>query len=314
MSRPAAAHLLVWAAAILFVPTARATASPQRGTARGQEQAPTRPSLPSNLDSPTSTLRPPDGRLQTWFGTMDLNGDAWLSLRETAAGLNFDRGRFKSFDLDRDGRFDLSEYREFYVKELQAGRVPPAPRNAVGTAPPSPHRDPLQLRIAFDRDLDRALDLREFATLLASYGQARLDSQMVFQRVDTNGDLRLDVSELARVSSLLDPVAQNARSLQSVPMARSLRELFGARVDRGSVSQPPQLFGPIPPFWRLDLDGDGYIEDEDLRELQGRLHLAVSVAAVMSTLDLDGDGQLSLLEFRMSMDANVKPETTNAAR
>ncbi|MEZ6014238.1 MAG: hypothetical protein R3F49_03935 [Planctomycetota bacterium] len=263
--------------------------------------------------STESTLAPREGLLRTWFGAMDLNGDTWLSLRETAAGIGFDSGRFRAFDIDRDGRFDLAEYRQFYVQELEQGRVPAAPRNAALDRTSAPRRDPLQLRVAFDRDLDRAIDLREFAELLAAYGRSDLDTQSNFRRADQNGDQRLDINELTRIAVFLDPMVQG-RNRTIAPLAKKLEELFGARTERAGVGQPPLIEGPVPPFWRLDLDGDGFVEESDMATLNGRLHVAISARAVLSALDLDGDGKLSKLEFMMSIDSNVRPGGPEGAR
>ena len=244
---------------------------------------------------------------------MDLDGNGWLSLREVAAGLGFDRGRFRVFDIDHDGRFDFDEYKSFYVREVAAGYTPAEPRTTLGARKETQRRDPTQLRVAFDHDLDGALDLREFAALLTEYGQKGVDARAAFQNADSNGDQRLDVKELGRVASFLDPIVQSV-SGAAQPMARDLAALFGTRVERGTAALPPLIQGPVPLFWRLDLDGDGYIEDEDLGVLQGTTHLPISVRAVRSALDRDGDGKLSALELAQALDAKVRPDRAEITR
>jgi len=286
------------------------TARTKPGEPRGQTTgAPTAPVA----EGDGTGIQVPDGRLRQWFGFVDADGNGWLSLRETAAGLDFDAGRFRSFDIDKDGRMTIAEYRDFYAREIDAGIPPRAPRSAVTERRVSPRRDELQLRVAFDRDLDGTLDIREFGTLLAEYGQGDLDARLIFQRADGNGDQRLDLAELTRVAVLLDPLAQS--QIRAAPaMARTLSDLFGAQSPRGSEAQPPYIAGPVPTFWRLDIDGDGSIEDEDLAVLQGYTHMPISLAAVKSALDRDGDGRLSALEFAMALDPNVRPESPAPAR
>jgi hypothetical protein len=112
---------------------------------------------------------------------------------------------------------------------------------------------------------------------------------------------------------MLDPLAKSP-DRAAPPTARTLSELFGAQSARGGEGQPPYIAGPVPTFWRLDVDGDGFIEDEDLTLLQSRLYSSISVAAVKSALDRDGDGRLSALEFAMALDPHVKPESPAPAR
>jgi hypothetical protein len=295
-------------------PPARTPA--RTGPVRTPEGAPQREQqsgAPTVPDDDGTGIQVPDGRLRQWFSVVDADGNAWLSLRETGVGLDFDAGRVRSFDLDKDGRMTIAEYRAFYVREIEAGNPPTAPRSTVAESRMSPRRDELQLRVAFDRDLDGTIDVREFGTLLTEYGQGDLDARVVFQRADGNGDQRLDLAELTRVAVLLDPLAQS-QNRAAPAMARTLSELFGAHSARGGEAQPPYIAGPVPTFWRLDLDGDGQIEDEDLAILQGHTHMPISLAAVKSALDRDGDGRLSALEFAMALDPNVRPESPAPAR
>ena len=59
--------------------------------------------------------------------------------------------------------------------------------------------------------------------------------------------------------------------------------------------------GPVPSFRRLDLDNDGKITAEDLLALQRPMQLPVRYAAVLATLDTNGDGGIDATEFAASM-------------
>jgi len=268
----------------------------------------------SSATQSPSTSSIPMPRLKAWFSHMDQDGDGWLSLREAKAGLQFDRPRFGAFDLDRDGRIDIDEYRLFVTEEVANGQPIAQPSGPILVLTLPPRREAVQLRMAYDRDLDGSLDSAELAVLLNGYGRTDLDVRATFEALDTNGDQRLDLGELARLATNLDPILREAGRAERLPLERTLEGLFGASIPRGGPSQPPQRPGPIPTFWRLDLDGDGLVELSDLRELQGRMHLTLSTSALIATLDQDGDGMLSPFEFRASIDPRAKARELSSTR
>ncbi len=63
-----------------------------------------------------------------WFETADYNDNDWISYRESHRSLGFDRTRFRIYDVDRDGRLVLSEFKEFYQDSIRNGHgfEPPA--------------------------------------------------------------------------------------------------------------------------------------------------------------------------------------------
>ncbi len=86
---------------------------------------------------------------------------------------------------------------------------------------------------------------------------------------------------------------------------KSLIELFGTVIPRpsetGAPPSPPQIVGPIPAFHRLDIDRDGFISVADLETLMRPVRTGVRPAAVINTLDTDGDMRLSEREFNAAM-------------
>ena len=88
-------------------------------------------------------------------------------------------------------------------------------------------------------------------------------------------------------------------------MVASLEALFDQVEPRKRSAEPtpyPQrLRGPVSTFRRLDFDRSGGIGVDDLEALQRPLQIPIRASAVIATLDLNGDGELSLEEFAASM-------------
>ena len=235
-----------------------------------------------------------------WFETADYNKNDWISYRETHRSLGFDRTRFRIYDLDRDGRLVLKEFRDFYEDSILHGQgfEPPIAQQTPGEPP---RRKPSQLRNAYDTDLDSVLSVTELEVLLTDYARPEPPDK-VMDRLDTNHDGRLSAEELEGISEILHPVqteVETAAQRQARP--QNLEELFGQPVTpanpRSGKRIAPRIVGPIPHFRRLDLDNDGLISVEDLNGLLRPLQTPVRIHTVLNTLDLDGDGKLTRGEF-----------------
>lgn len=239
------------------------------------------------------------------FETCDYDASGWLSFRETRAALDFDATEFARYDRDRDGRVGPREFMARYdevVAQTGAFRVP---KPADG-GPKAEPRSSDQLRTAFDRDGDGALDESEVANVLAEYGRKGSESSVFMSSVDGDGNGRVEGSELHQLSrtvsyAFLAPVDADGRKGKPATLA----SLFGKVEERAGhvavASEPPWLPGPVSHFRRLDLNADGLVALEELVRLQGSFGSNARLGAVLAALDLDEDGRISEREFSAAL-------------
>lgn len=234
-----------------------------------------------------------------YFELADYDANGWISFREAEESMGIDRAGFGLYDADVDGRITAGEFAARYQNIVGRGGafVPP-----LGKAIPKKPK-PLnagELSARFDTDRDAALNEVELRALLEDAG-SKLDPTVVLVKFDRDGSHRLEKAELEPLVVFLDP----ARRTAAGPRAQTLDELFGTAIPReerpGATRLPAHLPGPVSVFRRLDLDGDGKIELDDLIELQRPIQLPVRLHAVLATLDLDGDGTISASELAASM-------------
>lgn len=280
------------------VPAQMATLAPlRRAVQAGRGQGQPAPA-PERVPAPQKVATPEE--IREWFATADYNDSDWISYREAHRSLGFDHTRFWIYDLDRDGRLVLKEFREFYQDSI---------RNSQGFEPPIAHqepggppkRTPSQLRNAYDTDLDNVVSVAELEALLTDYARPEPPDK-VMDRLDEDHDGKLTANELEDISEILYPVQLvEETEEQRSTRPQSLEELFGQPAipanPRDGELLAPRIVGPIPIFRRLDLDNDGLISVEDLNRLLRPLQTPVRIHTVINTLDLDGDGKLSRGEF-----------------
>ena len=237
-----------------------------------------------------------DGQIQDWVRSCDQNANGWLGYRETEESLRFDRPRFRAFDPDKDGRMTYGEFSSYYLYQIgNTGTFRP-PNTDLDFSSPTP-RTAYQLRIVFDRDGDRALDVNEVKLLLESYERPDLAASKVLADLDANGNQTLEDDEMGR---LPDMVFQIALDMAVVPLdqrATSIDDLFGTLIESPGI-RAPRLQGPVTPFRRLDQDDDGQISLQDLETLLRPSYSALRPSTVLNTLDLNDDGVLDRSELR----------------
>lgn len=242
-----------------------------------------------------------DEQVNSWFETCDTDATGWLAFREVEAALDFDRPRFRAFDADRDGRLALSEFQDYYRHQFTvAGGVrPPRVESRLELAPPRRSR---QLRLAYDLDANQVLDEAELTQVLEGYGRFDLETDAVFDEADLDRSGSLDESELESVADMLAGVTGEGGSTLPVAAVRSVDLLFGAPIGPDvHTSSLPRVEGPITPFRRLDLDGDGLITLADLESLQRPLRSSIRIGPILLALDANGDGGLDQAELRAAM-------------
>ncbi|MEE2940425.1 MAG: EF-hand domain-containing protein [Planctomycetota bacterium] len=273
--------------------------APESGPAapRGQT-APPRDDTARELPAPFGV--PPEAEQRRWFTIADADATEWISFREARASMRFDAARFREYDLDNDGRMSFEEFKDFIRSERRLGREVTEPLMARPDGPP-PARNAEQLRAAYDTDLDGFINRIEIDLMFLDYGrdQESIDSALVIQRLDLDGDGKLGISELSRLATFLAPLGEAAAEPQR-PDASTVDDLFGKPIDMGEANAP-RIIGPVSPFRRLDVDNDGFVTIDDLERLEGRSFSAMSLESVLNTLDLDADGKLSEAEFLSSM-------------
>ncbi len=249
------------------------------------------------------------------FTICDHNSNAWLSFSETANALHFTRPRFKAFDLDRDGRLAENEFLEYYrYLTLNKERIPAA--MAIQKTSPPPRRSPIQLRNAYDTDLDGAVGSTELTRLLVDYGIDNSEVDGILRSLDADSNGALALNELDHLPTVLHPVTIGPALVTPDAPALTLAELFGQATSRehagGSTPLPPLIKGPVPHFRRLDVDADGYISIDDLDLLLRPVRVSVQPYTVINTLDQDGDFKLSLREFQDAMGGSPKRKRVKA--
>jgi hypothetical protein len=243
-----------------------------------------------------------DNQILQWFSVCDTDANGWLRFRETEAALTFDRPQFRAFDEDNDGRIKLDEFTDYYRYRIvsSGGFRPPAVKIKRIAAPP---RAATQLRLAFDGDANDRIDTDELTALLESYGRYDLTVIEVMEDHDITGDMQLNRDELEAITLLLADA--NPEDLNNMPLASvaGVDELFGAlagpEVYMGT--HPPRIIGPITPFRRLDLNGDGGISLADLEALQRPMRTNIRIHPILHALDANGDGSLDRAELRAAL-------------
>lgn len=252
-------------------------------------------------------LRALEAREPEVFGICDHDHNGWISFREAEYSLELDRDDFRTFDTDADGTVTREEFHERYQMEIEryGGFREPIPYESF-TLPPKRTGD--ELRITYDLDSDGTLDLGELTRLLQDYGIDELPPRNVFIGTDTNNSRRLETIELESLAEVIQAIFTPEALMpeSAVIPGVGIIQLFGELIERerglGYVSGPPLVEGPVPYFVRLDVDRDGALSSDDLRELQRPMTLEVRPNTLLASLDRDGDGVLSEEEFRDALE------------
>jgi len=245
------------------------------------------------------------------FATCDLDRGGWISFREARACLEYGKEKFRLVDTDSDGRINLEEF-STHVRETidRAGAFKPPSRSpGVDLSLMQSNRELVE---AFDIDRSGGLAPGEVEQL-AEEGGWRSEMDGLLVGLDKNGNRELEFEEMAPLAQFLTRTRISAEGL-SGGTDRTVEDLINELVsenvapadpseelDPGAPGAPPRMPGPVPPFRRLDVDGNRFIERIDLHALVGSARLSVRPERVLDALDLDGDGRLSEHEFLESI-------------
>ena len=240
-----------------------------------------------------------DDAAQAYFELADYNANGWISFSEASASMGLDRRGFALYDVDSDGRITSSEFRKRYDTIIRNGGAFEAPLGKGGSRTKGP-ASTIELALRSDEDGDKTLDRTELRSFLESI-HSRLDADVVLSKFDRDGTRKLEQGEIAALAAFLDP----NRRAHPPPRAASIEELFGKSLPReereAATVVAPRILGPVSLFRRLDLEPDGRITLADLTELQRPIFLPIRTAAVLATLDTNGDGALDEAEFDACM-------------
>ncbi|TAJ15591.1 MAG: hypothetical protein EPO68_12350 [Planctomycetota bacterium] len=254
-----------------------------------------------------SAAAPQDGVLdeQQCFERCDRNEDGWIAFGEAQEALSVDRGEFRVYDRNRDGRIDRDEFGLRYRETLERQGAFPPPKAPEKNAALPPKRSATQLRVAYDKNSDGAIDAFEAHSCLIDYGIAEPAQVPLFKKLDADSDARLVGPEIDALANALAMILAPGLQPALPPLEKTVLGLFGKVVEReraaGAPAEPPLIVGPVPMFLRLDIDRDGAITTADVARLQQHQPLAVRATSVLAALDRNGDGRVDEAEFELAL-------------
>lgn len=240
-----------------------------------------------------------------YFAICDHDGNGWISYGEAKISLLATRPEYKVYDKDWDGRITVREFHLRYAAVVDVTGAFPEPEPGADLLR-AITRTPTELRSAYDKNADNAIDQVELREILSDYGREELSPELLMVNIDRDRNSKVEAEELrALIRLLAGPRLDTAVVNSPDDLPQTVDDLFGKVMEReesvDATPLPPRIQGPVPVFRRLDLDNDGKISTEDLRALQSPLHLKARAGAVLATIDTNEDGTVSPAELRASM-------------
>lgn len=241
--------------------------------------------------APAATLATPGAseRASQTFSTLDADNDGQLDEAEIPSKLQALFARLvRTSDDNGDGRISPDEY----AAGTHSERPPKQPVVKQGSR--TLGADALVVILSqLDADGDRVIEADE------SPPRYRLVTQQLLQRGDQDKDGRLTGGEIARSSGRLGGIAVQAARRMGLDVQAELERLpRGVRAqweqlngaNRGAELTDPKRAQQM--FQRLDANGDGHIEEDEVPEA------AIGRFDQMSRLaDANDDGRISRDEF-----------------
>ena len=235
-----------------------------------------------------------------YFEVADWDADGWIYMSEAEKSLGIDKAGFRAFDKDNDGSISPDEFAARYQAVIEKGGVfsPPTPKPE--TNKPT-RKGPRELMRLHDANQDGMLVESEISQALSAAQLAEPTAETILSTLDKDKSGGLEGSEIEELVSIFSPGAKPVTPRKP----KTLEQLFGRAEERSTRASatigPPRITGPVPVYVRLDFDQSGAVGLSDLEELQRPLQSAVRAPAVLATMDANGDGSITALEFAESM-------------
>jgi Ca2+-binding EF-hand superfamily protein len=235
-----------------------------------------------------------------YFEVADWDADGWIYMSEAEKSLGIDKAGFRAFDRDGDGSISPDEFAARYQSVIEKGGVftPPNPKPETNK---TARKGPRELLRLHDADGDGLLVESEIAQALSAAQLSDPTPEVVLATLDKDKSNGLEGAEIEEFVRILSPDARPVAPRKP----KTLEQLFGRAEERSTRASatigPPRIAGPVPVYARLDFDQSGAVGLSDLEELQRPLQSAVRAPAVLATIDANGDGSISALEFAESM-------------
>ena len=150
---------------------------------------------------------------------------------------------------------------------------------------------PIRFLQVFDHDMSAGLSRGEVDDVLRRVGGG-LSADVIVKQTDRNDSGELEAGELGPLIVFIS---------KRIPVPDQLA--WGAPTESDDSDAPRsganERGAPMDPshFFRLDVDGNGSIDESDLRALLVPARAAIRLSAVIAALDRNGDGRLSQAEF-----------------
>lgn len=229
------------------------------------------------------------------FDTIDQDGKGFLSLDDLwddLEGKGFDLTReqvedvFKELDVNGDGKISLAEFK--------AHMGLPDDLIAEAGAIEEMHVQAEDVFDQIDVDFSGTLEFDEIWDFLAKQNATitREEAMDKFKALDLNGDGKVSLGEFKQYLQLPDEIAP-----ESIPIGDGAIEQ--------AMAEEAQQQDAEAAFDSIDVDGDGFLDfDEIWADLEARTGLEITKDQAMSVfqeLDLNGDGKVSMAEFKVKM-------------
>lgn len=258
------------------------------------------------------------------FARLDLDSNGWISYREMSAEISIDRAEFRRYDTNADGRVGPREFAVRTADVLARLGVAPAPKaseeplldrggetGATDSEPAPDFPTAADILAVYDRDESGGLVREEIERLFDDLA-VRLSARVVGDSLDHDKDATLNAQELDPLARMVRRHASSSGDTASptaepspAPKALDRRTSQGLRPTQAGETPDP---GPASPFQRLDLDGDGWIEEGELQTLQFPARTRVRAREVLAALDRNADGLLSRAEFEAALGLAPLPQ------